>query len=149
MKCFLGTVVRLLDTIKHNDTNYTQEQRIWKLQYAYDQAARHFAQPHIQNELEVKPKKLEAAIRTITGMVVYCWINASPELTSSLVIHYTYTLILDDSNDDPHPTMYVFQSLFYPLFGRDRPFDHYSIKLSSIALIAFVLSNRRQHDKTN
>jgi trichodiene synthase len=98
---FVDTVVRLLDTIKHKDTNYTHEQRVQNLHYAYTKAASHFAQPHVQAGIKVKPRKLQAALQTITGMVVYCWVNASQELMAALTIHYTYTLILDDSEDDP------------------------------------------------
>lgn len=109
---FVGTVVRLLDTIQHNDTNYTPEQRVRALRHAYSVAAEHFAQPHVYHGLKVKnPKKLEAALQTITGMVVYCWVNASPELMSALTIHYTYTLILDDCEDDPYPTMGFFHDM--------------------------------------
>ncbi|KAF7370120.1 Trichodiene synthase [Mycena sanguinolenta] len=97
---FLGILVRLLDTVQHKDVNYTHEVRVKNLSYAYAQAAKHFAQPHVLEGLRnVKPKKLEAALQTITGMVVYCWLMAS------LTIHYTYTLLLDDSDDDPEPTM--------------------------------------------
>ncbi|KAJ6484019.1 Trichodiene synthase-domain-containing protein [Mycena sanguinolenta] len=102
---FLGLVVRLLDTVQYKDVNYTHEQRVANLQYAYSKAAMHFARPHVQEGLKVKPKKLEAALRTITGMVVYCWINASQELMAALTIHYTYTLLLDDNGDDPEPAM--------------------------------------------
>lgn len=102
---FVHTVVQLLDTIQHQDTNYTHEERVRNLSYAYNEAARHFAQPHVRDSLHVKPKKLQAALQTITGMVVYCWVKASPELMAALTIHYTYTLILDDDEDDPYPTM--------------------------------------------
>jgi trichodiene synthase len=105
---FLGTIVRLLDTVKHQDTNYTYEERVRNLQYAYNEAAKHFAQPKVQDALKLKPKKLEAALQTITGMVVYCWVNATPQLMASLTIHYTYTLILDDSEDNPDQAMQTF-----------------------------------------
>lgn len=105
---FTITVVQLLDTIQHNDTNYTHEQRVRNLNFAYTEAANHFAQPHVQQTLKVKTERLQAALQTITGMVVYCWVNASPELMAALTIHYTYTLVLDDSEDDPYPVMQNF-----------------------------------------
>ena len=105
---FVATVVQLMDTIQHNDVNYTHDERVGRLSYAYKEAAYHFAQPHVREVLQVKPKKLQAALQTITGMVVYCWVNASPELCAALTIHYTYTLVLDDSEDDPYANMQDF-----------------------------------------
>ncbi|KAF7593961.1 hypothetical protein BBP40_010468 [Aspergillus hancockii] len=105
---FVGTVVRLLDTIKYRDSNYTREQRIDNLHYAYAQAANHFAQPRVQETLKADPKRLEASLRTITGMTVYSWAKVSQQLMADLSTHYTYTLVLDDSTDDPHPQMQTF-----------------------------------------
>ena len=103
---FVGTVVRLLDTIQHKDTNYTPEQRVRALRHVYSVQAEHFSQPHVYHSLKIKdPKKLEAGMRTITGMTVYCWVNASLKLKGALAIYLTYMLILDDCEDDPHPKM--------------------------------------------
>lgn len=102
---FMDTVVRVLDIIKYRDNNYDRDERVKNLQYAYTEAAKHFAQPLQQETLKVNPKRLEAALRTIVGMVVYCWTKVSPELMAALSIHYTYTLLLDDSSNDPHPEM--------------------------------------------
>lgn len=98
---FKGVLVKLLDIVDYKDTNYTPEERIFNLSFAYTAAAKHFAQPYIRDTLDVPPKKLEAALRTITGMVVYSWTQVSPELMAELTIHYTYMLVLDDVGDDP------------------------------------------------
>ena len=105
---FLGTAVRLLEYVKYRDSNYTREQRVENLKYAYDKAAAHFAQERVQRLLKVNPKRLEASLRTIVGMTVYSWAKVSKELMADLSIHYTYTLVLDDSEDDPHPQMLTF-----------------------------------------
>ncbi|KEY64043.1 Tri5 [Stachybotrys chartarum IBT 7711] len=105
---FLGTAVRLLENVKYRDSNYTREERVENLQYAYNKAAAHFAQERQQQILKVSPKRLEASLRTIVGMVVYSWAKVSKELMADLSIHYTYTLILDDSEDDPHPQMLTY-----------------------------------------
>ncbi|KAI9149657.1 Trichodiene synthase [Paramyrothecium foliicola] len=105
---FLGTAVRLLENVKYRDSNYTREERIENLSYAYNKAAAHFAQERQQRILKVNPKRLEASLRTIVGMVVYSWVKVSKELMADLSIHYTYTLILDDSEDDPHNNMLTF-----------------------------------------
>ncbi|KAH8422385.1 uncharacterized protein LDX57_000142 [Aspergillus melleus] len=102
---FVDTIVRLMDTIQHNDENYTHEERVRHLYYAYTQAAAHFAQPYVRYTLNVNPSKVQAALETITGMVVYCWVKASPDLMAALTIHFTYTLILDDSKDNPSLNM--------------------------------------------
>ena len=41
-------------------------------------------------------------------MVVYGWVKVSKELMADLSIHYTYTLILDDSEDDPYTNMLTY-----------------------------------------
>jgi trichodiene synthase len=105
---FLGTAVRLLENVKYRDSNYTREERIENLRYAYNKAAAHFSQERQQRILKTNPKRLEASLRTIVGMVVYSWTKVSKELMADLSIHYTYTLILDDSEDDPHPQMLNF-----------------------------------------
>ncbi|RYP43706.1 hypothetical protein DL768_009762 [Monosporascus sp. mg162] len=105
---FLGTAARLLEKVKYRDSNYTREERVENLRYAYNKAAAHFAQERQQQILKVNPKRLEASLRTIVGMVVYSWAKVSKELMADLSIHYTYTLILDDSEDNPHPHMLTF-----------------------------------------
>lgn len=105
---YLENLVRLCDTIEYNDSNYTREQRIDNLHYAYSKTAAHFAQPLQQKLLKVSPKRLQASLETIVGMVVYSWTKVSRELMAELSIHYTYTLILDDSTDDPEPNMGAF-----------------------------------------
>ncbi|KAI1322618.1 trichodiene synthase [Xylariaceae sp. FL0255] len=105
---FVGTIVRLLDTMKYDDTNYSDESRVRNLRYAYGEAARHFAQPHVQSLIKMHPKKVEGGLRTIACLVVYCWVNASPELMAALTIYFMYTLILDDSERDLNTTMQTF-----------------------------------------
>jgi trichodiene synthase len=102
---FLNTTVRLLEYIQYRDSNYTREERIENLHYAYNKAAHHFAQPRQQQLLKIDPKRLQASLQTIVGMVVYSWAKVPKECMVDLSIHYTYTLVLDDSSDDPYPTM--------------------------------------------
>ncbi|KAL7965994.1 Trichodiene synthase [Trichoderma sp. SZMC 28014] len=97
---YVKSLVRLLDAIKYKDTNFTRDERVERLQYAYKQTAKHFAQPRIHAELKFDPKKLEAAIRTISLMVIDCWVALSKQEMADLTIYYTYALILDDSG--PH-----------------------------------------------
>ncbi|THY33590.1 hypothetical protein D6D01_02198 [Aureobasidium pullulans] len=101
LSTYLKTMVEFLDIVDYDDNNYTMEDRKKALSYVYTKTAEHFAQPVQQNSLQVKPKKLQASIQTIVGMVVYSWARASHEVMADLSIHYTYTLLLDDSTDDP------------------------------------------------
>lgn len=105
---FLGAAVRLLEYIEYQDSNYSREERIENLRYAYEKAAHHFAQERQQTLLKADPKRLQASLQTIVGMVVYSWTKVSKELMADLSIHYTYTLVLDDSRDDPHPQMLTY-----------------------------------------
>ncbi|KAK5991842.1 Trichodiene synthase [Cladobotryum mycophilum] len=102
---YLKACVKLLDTVKYHDDNYTRAKRVEKLEQTYKKTAKHFAQSHVQDTLKVPPERLAAALKTIVGMVVYSWVMVSPELMTDLSIHYTYTLLLDDSNDNPAPAM--------------------------------------------
>ncbi|GES66569.1 trichodiene synthase [Aspergillus terreus] len=105
---FVRTVVCLLDTIQYKDTNYTHEHRLRNLEYVYSEAAIHFAQPCVNDALKVEPKKLEAFLRTTTRMVVYSWVKTSPKQMAALTIYYTYTAILNDSEDSHYPEMNTF-----------------------------------------
>nr|UWK21989.1 trichodiene synthase [Trichoderma margaretense] len=102
---YLETMVRLLDTVSYNDENFTDEERVECLKYAYGKAGEHFAQPHVQETLKVPPKRMAAALKTIVGMCVYSWCSVSKEVMADLSIHYTYTLLLDDSREEPAGTM--------------------------------------------
>ena len=120
IECFLETMVRFLDTINYHDTNYTYEERVNNLHYAYSKTAAHFAQSLQQSTLKVSPKKLQASLQPIVAMVVYSWAKVSREVMADLSIHYTYMLILDDSTDDPDATM----ESFYNDLLQGRPQAH-------------------------
>nr|UWK20075.1 trichodiene synthase [Trichoderma balearicum] len=117
---YLETMVRLLDTVSYNDENFTDEERTECLKYAYGKAAEHFAQPHVQETLKVPPKRMAAALKTIVGMCVYSWCRVSKELMADLSIHYTYTLLLDDSREEPAGTM----ATWYEDLLNARPQSH-------------------------
>jgi trichodiene synthase len=105
---YVETIARFLDTIKYEDTNYTHKERIDRLHYAYSKTAEHFAQPQQQAFLTASPQRLQASLQTIVAMVVYSWTKITPELCAELSIHYTYTLILDDTINDPNSEMQTF-----------------------------------------
>lgn len=102
---YLDTLVRLLHLLEYEDRNYTHEERISSLRYAYAKAADHFSQPHVANTLKVPPKILAAALMTIVAMVCFAWVKVSPQLQADLSLHYTYVLLLDDSREQPAPSM--------------------------------------------
>ncbi|KAL7917999.1 Trichodiene synthase [Trichoderma austrokoningii] len=98
---FIKSLVQLLDAIDYKDTNFSRDERVDRLQYVYRQAADHFSQPCINAELRFNSKKLEAGIRTISLLVVDCWVALGKQEMADLTIYFTYTLILDDSGADP------------------------------------------------
>ncbi|KAL0764982.1 hypothetical protein CaCOL14_012241 [Colletotrichum acutatum] len=106
--CYLDAVVSFLSIINYNDTNYTHQDRVRNLHYAYAKAAKHFAQPTQQRLIKASPRRLQASLQTIVAMVVYAWVRVDPEVMADLSIHYTYMLVLDDSQDDPDATMQSF-----------------------------------------
>lgn len=105
---YVDTLVQLLDKIKYQDNNYDHSKRVKNLKYAYSEAARHFAQPLQQDTLKGSLKILEKGLPTIVIFVVYGWSKASSEVIAALTIHYTYILLLDDSNNNPHQEMATF-----------------------------------------
>ncbi|KAJ4155071.1 hypothetical protein LMH87_000337 [Akanthomyces muscarius] len=117
---YVNSIVRFLDTIEYKDENYTAEERIDKLHYAYSKTAQHFAQPSRQKNIKASPKRLQASLQTIVAMVVYSWATASKEVMADLSIHYTYMLILDDSHDDPSESM----KTFYDNVLSGKPQEH-------------------------
>ncbi|KAL2202444.1 trichodiene synthase [Sarocladium strictum] len=102
---YIQALTRFLDIVNYNDTNFTPEERIRTLHYAYTKAAAHFAQPFQQKHIKASPKRLQASLQTIVAMATHCWAKASPEVIADLTIHYTYMIVLDDSKDDPETTM--------------------------------------------
>nr|UWK20044.1 trichodiene synthase [Trichoderma gamsii] len=102
---YLQAMVHLLDTVSYKDENFADEERVSYLKNCYATAAEHFAQPHVQQALKVPPKRLDAALKTIVGMCVYSWCRVSQDVMADLSIHYTYTLLLDDSREEPADTM--------------------------------------------
>ena len=105
---YLEVMVRFLDTIRYNDTNFTHEDRVRSLHYAYSKAAEHFAQPLQQRQITAGAARLQASLQTITVMVVYSLARVSPEVMADLTTHYTYMLLLDDGTDDPDASMKTF-----------------------------------------
>lgn len=101
---YLDPMVRFLDITKHEATNYTREQRVRNLHYAYSKAAAHFAEPKQQQDMKASPKRLQATLQSNVGLAVYSNPKVLPELMVELSIHFTYKLILNDSiSDDPTP----------------------------------------------
>lgn len=111
---YLEAMVRLLDTVSYKDENFSVEERVNCLKYCYAKASEHFAQLHIQKTLKVPPKRLDAALKTIVSMCVYSWCRVSQEVMADLSIHYTYTLLLDDSREEPAEAMVTwYEDLLY------------------------------------
>lgn len=117
---YIKALTRFLDTIDYNDTNFTHEERVRNLHYAYSKAAAHFAQPVQQKHIKASPRRLQGSLQTIVAMVVYSWAKASPDVMADLSIHYTYMLVLDDSTDDPEVSM----ESFYGDLLAGRPQKH-------------------------
>ena len=114
---YINNLTRYLDTIKYRDNNYDPHKRREHMQYVYSKAAEHFAQPVVYDSLQTDSKKIEAALQTVTMMIVYCWAKLSPEVQTLVAIHFTYCVLLDDSVNDPHSTM----ALFFQDLTHGRP----------------------------
>lgn len=115
---YLDAAVRLLKVIKYYDTNYTYEKRLRNLKYVYSKAALHFAQPKQQSLITASSARLQFQLQSIAPMIIYAWARVNPEVMADLTIHYTYALLLDDSENDPEPkTKFFCQDL---LAGRSQ-----------------------------
>ncbi|KAJ5593907.1 trichodiene synthase [Penicillium hispanicum] len=108
LEYFVGTTVRLFDTIHLKDTNYTRQQRAETLRYVYSEVSKHFAQPSVYGVLDIESKTLEVGLRCVIEMVVSCWVKAPPDLMVSLSIYFTYAYVLDDCDKDPQANMKTF-----------------------------------------
>lgn len=97
---YLEVMVRLLDAVRYQDVNHTQEERREILHYVYTKTAEHFSSPSLQKTIETKPSVLQTAINTIVPMVVYCWAKVTIEQMVDLSIQFTFMLLLDDSLAD-------------------------------------------------
>lgn len=97
---YLEVMVRLLDAVRYQDANYTQEERREILHHVYTKTAEHFSSPSLQKTIEIKPRVLQNGINTIVPMVVYCWAKVTIEQMVDLSIQFTFMVLLDDSLAD-------------------------------------------------
>ncbi|KAJ5531511.1 hypothetical protein N7527_004904 [Penicillium freii] len=119
---YINCVVRFLDTIQYNDTNYAPEERLAKLHYADTKTAKHFANYDRQKHIKVSPSNLQALVQVAVTMVVYSWATASEKVTVDLSIHYTYMLILGDGHDDdPTESMKSFYDTILAGLPQEHP----------------------------
>lgn len=105
---YVRSVVRFLDALEYHDNNFTPQDRIDKLHYAYLKTARHFAQPYQQRHIKSKPKRLQALVQTIVAMVVYSWPVVSDDVMADLSIHFGYMLIYEEVCEDKAETLKSF-----------------------------------------
>lgn len=108
MDHYLKVLVRLLDAVRYQDVNHTQEERRDILHLVYTKTAEYFSSPPLQRMIQAKPSMLQSAINTIVPMVVYCWAKVTTEQMVDLSIQFTLTLLLDDSTDDRGSNMESF-----------------------------------------
>ncbi|CAI7669308.1 unnamed protein product [Penicillium crustosum] len=119
---YFNCVVRFLDRIKYNDTNYTPEERLAKLHHVYTKTAKHFAHYNRQKHIKVSPTNLQPLVQAMVTMVVYSWATASEKVMVDLSIHYTYMLVLDHSHDDnPTDSMKSFYNTIMAGLPQEHP----------------------------
>jgi trichodiene synthase len=122
IESFVGSLVEFLDTIKYEDSNFDRQERLALLQHVYARTAAHFAQPHQQKSIDVKPAKLEAVMRTSVQVTVYCWTQVTREVMTAISIYFVYIVLLDDSSNNPFPQMDNFFRDFFSGAPQRHPF---------------------------
>lgn len=105
---YLEVMVRLLEAVRYQDVNHTNDKRRDMMHYVYTKTAEHFSSPSLQRTIQAEPSVLQAAINTIVPMVVYCWAKVTIEQMADLSIQFTLFLLLDDSMDDRNDSMESF-----------------------------------------
>lgn len=116
-ECYLEALVSFLDAIKYDEFENERIEYIETLRYTYSEAAKHFAQPLVQESLNVSPEKLEAGLRTCVLLLAGAWPKVSPQVRVDITIQYTYIVLMDDSRYDPHQDM----GSFYDDLVHGRP----------------------------
>lgn len=104
---YVEGIVRLLDSVSYNDTNYTSDERLTRLKNVYAATAQFFADPEQQAVIskQVKQKKMDAVMRTSVQVTVYCWPKCSETVQTAISIYFVYIVILDDSSQGPDANM--------------------------------------------
>ena len=120
INCYLGALVKFLDAIKYDVHEYERIEHVKNLQYTYSEAAKHFAQPLLQESLNVSPERLEASLQTCVPLLASAWPRVSPQVRVDITIQYTYIILIDDSKHDPHQDM----RSFYDDLVHGRPQKH-------------------------
>ena len=104
---YLDAAVRFLDVMRYNDDNYTAQERARTLHFVYQSTAKHFARPAQQQLINVEPEKLQAWVQSIVALVVCAWPHLEFEAMVDLGIYYIYTVLLDDTDDEPSSMMWT------------------------------------------
>lgn len=108
LRRYLSALVTYLDTIQYCDKNHSKAERLELLRYVYFHTAEHFAHPPQAQALKVRPKKMEALIRTSVQAVVFCWIKLPSQVMIDFCIFIVYIFILDDDEGEPRMDMSSF-----------------------------------------
>ncbi|KAI0120647.1 trichodiene synthase [Xylariales sp. AK1849] len=107
-KEYVAALAKFLETIDYQDDNFSHEQRVNTLQHVYYHTAKHFDQPIEKAALEVRPKRLQAVMRTSTLVTVYCWAKCPLDVMVGVAIYFVYIIMLDDSGKIPSMQMTTF-----------------------------------------
>lgn len=105
---YVAGLLRVMDKIEYNDTNYSASDRLSVLRHCWTKGAQYFAQPHVQDVLGLDTKFLDTRLSTIVLMVVYSWSTVPLEAKGDLVIYYAFTILLDDCPEDYTSMMRTF-----------------------------------------
>ena len=105
---YTGALVKFLDKIEYNDDNYDNSERLKTLQHVYSETAKHFAQPAVQDAMNVNPEKMAVVMRTSVQVTVYSWVKVPLKVLVAVSIYFVYIAWYDDVDEDPRPKMELF-----------------------------------------
>lgn len=101
-------LLRVLDKIEYNDTNFSPSDRLTMLRHCWTKGAQYFAQRHIRETLNLEADIMNARLSTIVTFVVNSWSMVPLEVNVDLVIYWTFTILLDDCPGDYNSMMRTF-----------------------------------------
>lgn len=94
---FCRSIVRFLDIIEYDDYNLAHDERISALREVHSKTAEYFAQPLARETLkDAHRARIATVCRTISHLVVYCWLYVPREVQVDVTIWQSIINVLDD-----------------------------------------------------
>jgi len=106
---YVEHLVKFLEDVGYHENGHSRDECASDLRYVFHGTMKHFSQPRVRDVLRDRDhERLPSAIRTITRVVVFCWVKVPRDVKVALTIYLVYILLGDDISEEPSSYMESF-----------------------------------------